>query len=103
MCHKRKGRKSQVLAVPADSRLWWTEILAEGAKTAKFSLLNLVFKRFRHASGDMALNNECVRSGHVVGFRPEVKAIGDVDELGGNPKFAGRSANASLQHGSHMQ
>ena len=60
-------------------------------------------ERLNHALGDVTFHGEDVFHVAVIGFRPNMKSIGDIDELSGNPKFVARFAHAAFEHGVDVQ
>src|SRR5438445_1071531 len=60
-------------------------------------------QRLEHAFGHVALIRKYVLAVVIVVLRPEMKAIGHVDELSGDAQLLPGFANASFQHCIDMQ
>ncbi len=56
-----------------------------------------------HRPGDLVLDSEHVGELAVVGLRPQVIAVGRVDELRGDADLIARLAHAALEHGGDVQ
>src|SRR5439155_17225421 len=66
-------------------------------------LQQLQLERLDHRPGDVVLHRKHVGQLAVVGFRPEMVAVGRIDELGADADLVARLAHAALEDGGDVE